>query len=102
MALTASRTTMLLRSASVVAASTTLLASAEPSAVRRTVPVIWSSAAADSSRLAACCSVRRDMSSADWEISSALARMPRMLDLIAPMASCSWSIAALKSSRSLA
>ena len=54
----------------------------------RTVTVISSSAAAVSSRLAACCSVRRDRSSAALEISPAPDCMLRVLSAITDKASC--------------
>ncbi len=57
--------------------ATTCWAAFAPSAVLRTVAVISSSAAAVCSRLAACCSVRRDRSSAAWLISHVPERMAR-------------------------
>ena len=71
---------------------------AAPSALRLTVAVISSRAAAVSSRLAACCSVRRDRSSAALEISSEPPRMPPAETVTACMASRSWLAASLKSS----
>ncbi len=100
MAPTASRTTWPERSASPLATDTTDWAWLAPSAVRRTVAVIWSSAAAVSSRLAACCSVRRDRSSAACEISPAPERMPWVLWAITFMVSCRRLMAPLKSARS--
>ncbi len=98
MAETAWRTTWPLRSASPRAVFTTWLAWPAPSAVRFTVAVISSRAAAVSSRVAACCSVRRDRSSAAWLISAAPEVIPSALAVITRMASCSLSIARLKSS----
>jgi hypothetical protein len=58
--------------------------------VRATVVLISRNAAAVSSRLAACCSVRRDRSSAAWLISAAPDRMPVTLPPI--MASVEFSV----------
>ncbi len=95
---TALRTTPPLLSASERAEPIAELTSAAPSAVRRTVAVIWSSDAAVSSSVAAWCSVRWDRSSAAWLICSAPTIIPSALPTITVIASCSWSIAPLKSS----
>ena len=70
MALTASPITAPERSAAPRASLAAWEAERAFSALLRTVAVISSRAAAVSSRLAACCSVRRDRSSAAWAISS--------------------------------
>ena len=101
MASIALRTTTPLFSASPLASETTSRAWMAPSAVFFTVAVIWSRAAAVSSRLAACCSVRRDRSSAAVEISPVPAWIARTLAVIETMVCCSLSTAALKSVRSL-
>ena len=79
MAWTASRTMTPEVSASPLAAWTTSEAWRAPDAVLFTVAVISSRAAAVSSSPAACCSVRRDRSSAAWLISPAPERMPAIL-----------------------
>ena len=94
------RTTSPERSASLFEVETRSRASLATSAVRRTVAVIWSRAAAVSSRLAACCSVRRDRSSAADVISSAPDLTPFVLVAIACIVPWRFSIAALKSPRS--
>ncbi len=100
MAVTAWRTTVLDCSASARVRDTTSCACVAPSAVWRTVAVNWSSVAAVCSRLAACCSVRRDRSSAAWTICPVTERIPWALPPIAWIAACNCAIAPLKSSRS--
>ncbi len=87
-------------SASMRAWRTTSLACPAPPAVRVTVAVISSNAAAVCSRLAACCSVRRDRSSAAWVISPVPERMALVLAITVAMVSFNWPTAALKSVRS--
>ena len=96
----ASRTTSPLLSASTLAVETMSRACLAPSAVFFTVTVISSSAAAVSSRLEACCSVRRDRSSAAVEISPVPARIACVLALTAAIDCSSASSEALKSTRS--
>ena len=96
---TAWRTTAALFLASSSAAATTWRACCVPSADFFTAAVTSVSVAVVCSRLAACCSVRRDRSSAAAEISFALVSIEPVESTTLTMVALSLSTAALKSSR---